>query len=805
MNTHDVLSEKDPIKQQHVLSFIGSCDRPRTVMNDYGMARYYYSKYIVEHAISKPYFLYIWLCFRDSKSTIINMGNYEFFNDETVKPSKMSYRDFTQMYVDPIIVPNVYNIHYECILGSYIYHNYPISLRSVMDRFELRDSGDYCTLSEGNTLLIKTIPKIMAPPDDVYKRDTLHDTDTLMIKYRGSVARCDTRYSIVESTDETAHTELLDVIYRLVDATLPIECAVSKHIFSFPSREINYKQIAAWLTNGRVPHSRMENAQHISTADFIPGAQCEIVNRVLDCHKCYDNSRYEIYRLKSDKVLEISVSSIKTRAEIESSILQMCQTLSKEIHEDFPDPMSIDSTNIAKLRATNSIVFDGMYCRKAPPQVQPLVIRQSEIESVLASDRMILIYNGLYYTTMPKSQSKGNNYIGIINRFGDYNPSKPYIPIIRTYKKNHLQSTTFKELKAYLLRHSQDPTRGNISPLDILLPPSMQYLYKVPLMNPPLDIVNIHTKKTSITDINKVASGEVPDYMKSVLGVSHVRRIVLASRGTGLLDVCKVDPIVLHRYIAENLDSLQDLASMSMDTITKQVKDGMLDHRLYGKAIESLIDKCLIVFDITGVVPYRCSKYESENYVLLFLSASGMYDELQVAAKLGELFENVRALRDVINDKHMDVSGYMKRMPSRDVDYTLIMLRLVSYITRHARENAATIEYKIIPESECKYYVEKIYTRTIYYEGITKCSNARFLEKLVRVRKSNCSCDVNLQWICSVLRDMIPVETFAGLVVISPVDMSLYHPWNFNLEQCLYYSHKCYIVRDNEEVQRIML
>lgn len=185
--------------------------------------------------------------------------------------------------------------------------------------------------------------------------------------------------------------------------------------------------------------------------------------------------------------------------------------------------MDLGAIDIKTLRATNNIAFNSMYCRKAPPRVQLIVIRSLQIQNELNKGKMILIYEGRYYITKDRDISSRIDYIGIVNKFGNYDSNRPYNLIIRTYKKNHLQSKTFKKLKMYLLRHSSDPNWGYISKDDLLLPKHMEHFYNVKLHNPSADVAVIHTKKTAISNIGKVSSGEVLDYIKTMLGTSSLR------------------------------------------------------------------------------------------------------------------------------------------------------------------------------------------------------------------------------------------------------------------------------------------
>lgn len=808
--------EKDSGVEKTVLEFIATCEKPSTVVRDSALAAYYYGKY-VSHAsnsrgISKPYYLYIWLCSREHRSVSVRMSDYKYFSDDTINMGTISYRDFTQMYADPIVDPGTYNIRHSCKLISTIYHNYPISLKSVLDNYPVgllsttssitsAGSKHTCTLVENQLVITKCAPTLMEHPLAHSSLEVLPDDCTLLISSSNSQIRCDRRYTTIDSTDEKTHSDLVSLMTKLTDSTLPVETNMIQHVFAFPSREINYTQVLRWMIINRIPYSHLSSTQ-VTTGHLITGTKCTVAARTLDRHTCYDNGRYEVYRLKGDLVLEVTTEGVVDVEVCGKAMLSMCVNITSSstlssIPYTYQDPLTCDAPNIARLRATNSIVYDGMYCRKAPPQVQPLVIAEDEIQDVLQSGRMILVYEGSYYTTM----SDRHCYIGMINRFGDYDPSKPYVPIIRTYTKNHLLSKKFKEFKAYLLRHSPNPNEGIISSADLLLPQQMAYLYRRPLINPELNVASIHTKKTSVVNSVKVSSGEVPDYVKSMLGTPDVRRVVVAPKGTGLLEACGVSANSLLEYIISHQSTLLDLVSLTIDDMTKHVQEGMLDHRLYGRAIEELTGSCVIVFAVAGIVPYRCTSYEASNCTLLFLSDIGVYDTLIILGDSNSLQSNVKALRDISNSKHVDIEPYMKIQPSRRIDHIQVMIGLVSYISRYALKDSMNVVYVVVDEQTCTKLVDQVYKRPIYYEGITKSRNARFAEKLVTTRINNANVEPNIRWICYMLRPLIHLETVHSVHILSPIDMSEYHLWQHSIEDCLYPSVEAYELSDKEEVQ----
>jgi hypothetical protein len=841
-------SEKSSTKTSIVTDFISRCKPPSLVLVDAGKAAYYYRCYstvaitipVASNSvgttsstsveldatsaigttgtvtasvasslpeISKPYFLYIWLCYTGSKQSNVNMRQYVMFNNEDVKVDSLSYRYFTQMYADPIVYTDKLNLHYASFSSTIIYHRFPISLKSVLDRLPTTSQDDVVVLVEGNLGMIKSRPKLMTK-SDISIQNYKHEKETLVASFRNSTIRCDQRYTTVESDDSYSHDKYVRLLSILTDSVGRERHTVSNHCFSFPSRELNYKQILHWLDSRHIPNSKNHSGVSVVIKGFVDDGDCEVFNRTLDSHRCYDNGDYEVYRLRGDVVLEIIVCSGRDKDHIFQRILSMYHELDHTIQETFADPMDLGDSDIAMLRATNSLAFDSMYCRKAPPRVQPVVIRKSQIPTELAKGKMILVYESLYYTTRDKETSGGADYIGIVNKFGYYDPSKPYSPIIRTYKKNHLVSKTFKELKAYLLRHSTDHNCGYISPEDILLPESMRYLYSTIIHNNSADVSVIHTKKTVVANSNKVSSSEVPDYIKSMLGTNSIRRIMMKDKlGTGLLETCEVDSKGFFKFVLLNNDHT-DTLSLTDDIIEQDITTGNVDHRVYGKLVEEYTGCSLIVFSMEGLVPYRISKLTKSKYRLLFLSADGTYDYI-VALPQNNKQLNIIATKETVNSTTPENIGNLSSLSGRNIDYTLVMIKLVCYVSRVSKMLNLDVSCELIPEERCRELVENVYNSCIYYECIAKASGARYINEMVNIRKTTCRINRSILWIKHILGDIVVLDaseqsgSIRTVTILSPVDITKYNLWDINLEDCLYDSVNCYKLSNHEEIQYI--
>lgn len=749
--------------------------------------------------ISRPCFLYLLICSRSNRSANLHMRDYGYFSDESVDLSKISYRDFTQSFVEQDISPMVsskVHPHYEGKFISTVYFEYPTSLRSILDKIRLVTKGDYVLLSEGDVVYIKFAPVTMDSSPPTYKPP---DKDCLYAEVAGSTLKADNSHILVTSPSRDLLRSLVSTVEHWVSVT-KVDNISSEHMFSFPRREIHYSQILEWLRRKGIRYNSSDTSQHIIAEGFADQSRYEFMNVTLDINKCYREGGTEVYRIKGDTMFQILVHSSKSRGHIERTLRSIYGELDNTISDVYPDPLELDATNIAKLRATNSLVFDSLYCRKAPPIVQPLIIQESQIEESLAMGKMILRYQGILYTTRHSSVSKGQDYIGMINRFGDYDPSRPYIPIIRTYKTNHLISRNFKEFKAYLLRHSTHPNSGYISQEDLILPQGLAYLYRRRVVNPDPVVESIHSKKTIIANTNKVSTGEVPDSIKTLLGTSGVRRHIENHNGTGLLDICDITGEELLIYAIYNRERYKDLISLSVEDIERDVLSHNVDHRVYGKLIEDMTSTCLIVFSMDGLVPYRYSRCEAHDCLLLFMSPSGRYD--RVAVNIHDRIKyNVKHLKDLVNSVDTPDSISLVKPPTRPVDYTHVYLRLLGYLYHSCKSLEIDVSYKIIDEAEVPDIVEEIYNGMVHYEGYVRIPEQRYPEGSVFSRGQQCRVLVSKDLLLKAYSPMVSADRGKEIVVFSPIDMSRYNAWNFLYEDCLYFGIGCYCLGEKEEIR----
>lgn len=815
------------IKHQAVTAFITRLKPPSQMQRQHTLAKAHHLLYLDEPNVphvSKPYFLYIWFCCKKGSSATPQLSHYSYFDGETRQGyeyivSNKTYWNFTQDYVGPATQIEDLVIHCESLLDTDIYAPYPISLKSLLDRTKLLDKNCVYTLIEGNIALVKSMPKPLERQDDDILSKVKTEQNKLIMTTNKSVVCCDHKKCNVISVRVASHELLVSMISNLLRSN-NVKHNKTNHRLVFPAREFNYNQILEWLTRSNTSHSIDHSCQKITIYKLFYDADCHVTNEILDTNECYyDNKGQEIYRLKNERVLVLTVSASIDIEYIKKQVHNIYGNLDHSITEDRVDPMDLPVANIAKLRATNSVIFDSMYCRKAPPEVQPLLIKKSQVQEQVNAGKMVLVYDGRYYTTRDISESSGHNYIGMINRFGDYDPTKPYAPIIRTYKTNHLLSEGFKELKLYLLRNSSNPNKGRISRDDIILPKALQGLYDKDIENPNAVIQYIHSKKIVISNKNKILTAEVPDYIKSIIGVSALRREVAPGRGNRLLEVCDIDTKDFKDYLLANYTRYPDSAELTLASVENDFNNGTLDHRIYGRIIEEYLGKCVLVFSIDHLISYRYSMYSKDLYLPLYLTSAGEY-ELVVCysnsmADLDYIVSNLNKIRDMCNDRLVNVIPPGSSYTRRNVDYTKTAIGIVCFITNAIKDlGDYRIIYNIVPEQSLQAMVEEVYDQCIFQEGIVKSSDSEYLDIFVNMRKQTAKITLTMYLILRVLSPFIyrivapnkdSNDSLGTVVVLSPVDMSRYYSWYVTLEDVLYPSANAYNVSIEEEVQCIAL
>jgi hypothetical protein len=804
----------DSVNYVKIEKFINSQDF-KSITKEHVLAKKCYLDFVSsnDEKVSKSEFLYVWFCVRSKSMLIPRLLLYDFFNDENYpRLSKMSYWDFTQSYISSsssALVEDVkVTICYECFFDTDVYTKYPISLRSFLDKLPLEDRKSKIVLVEGRLAIFKCKPKIMNN-SDINPSDFTHfEKDTLTAYFKDSSIKVNDKCVNVISKDASSHSKYVEIVKSLVKVSEVVEnkCRQAFHI---PNREINYDQIVKWLNDKNV-HCNDKEDEWLSVPNIFNGVEMEIHNKRLESNKCYEAEDAEIYRLRGEKVLTLTGFSDVSKDIIESRLRNIFKELDRNLEEKRVDPMDLDASNIAKLRATNHKLFDSEYCRKAPRDVQPLVIKQSEVSEHLARGKIILIYEGKYYTTQDGTFYANQKFVGMINRFGEYDPRKIYLPIIRTYKKNHLLSEGFKEIKLYLLRFSDNPNRGRISREDILLPKHLERLYDVDIVNPDFKTSQVHSKKTSTAKNTKVVTSEVPDYIKETFRTSNVKRVTIQGIGTKLLECCEVDRLEFLKFATKNLYKYFELSSCkSPEEVEKEILKGTMDHRIYGKMIEDLTEKSLLVFSSSEVVPYRYSKCKKALINLLFVDDEWNYYKMMLpdveTMNKKTLANDVNKVVKMINNCKAENFNKADYYEPRPVDYTRVTISLVSYLIRFFESQDYEVSVELVSEERCKELVEDVYNEHIYYEGMIKTSDSRYSLKYIETRKQQIRIKLSVHLMNKIFHSLICKLTSKKVILYSCVDMTKYAPWNMLLEDCLYYSPRCYHLASDEEVQYVKL
>lgn len=758
---------------------------------------------------AKHVFLYLWLCNSATRAAQVVMARYAWFDTPEVPVSRMSYRDFTQRFVEPIVRSGVAHLHYECEFSCSVAHSFPVSMRRLMDTLPLCSDEDMVLHREGNVLRVKRRPKLMDPEGDDAELARHIAPDTLHYRGKDATMHSDTRQTRLTATSRPVYDKLRCVVVREAEAVSRVDPETLLHVFIAARPEVNFDQALEWLRRQGVRHSVSREHRSAVAEDAIPDARCTIVERILASHRCFDNGEYEVFRLKGSRVLAFEVTSHRERGELEASVQSVLADFDPRVKLAEPELTDADVANIARLRSRNSVLFDSAYCRRAPPRVQPVVIESDEVEAALLKGKMVLRYQGAYYTTKDRDVSGGHDYLGMINRFGDYDPSRPYVPMLRTYRTNHLLSSSFKEFKAYLLRHSPSPHSGMISPEDLLLPSNMAHLYRSPLYNPDPQVAGVHSKKTVITKSLKVQTAEVPDYVKALLGTTLVRRHVHQYQGTGLLEACGVDKRRFTTYVLQRLGEYEDLVTLDESDVRKALESGDMDHRLYGRCIEDFTGYNVLVFGTSEILPYRCSMFEQRRYVLLYTSERGTYDLVTVDTRnKAPVHACLERVRDACNSQAVATSLRRERRLLRPVDPVEVLLRVTSWATLWCEASDVSVVYEVIEEAECQGLADALYATCHMPMGsIARGDPGAYNATLVTTYRSTSRVAMNLSWLASLLRPLVVRHDYApkSIVLRCPVDLSIWHPWRYALEDTMYFSADCYALGDREELCTVEL
>ena len=748
-----------------------------------------------------------------NNSLVTNNTNSSIDNKNISNSVTTNYIKDNRNIGDSVITNNINNIkdnkntftekdiHVVSTFNTIIKLEFPISMRSFFDNMKLMSYGDCVILYESNS----TIKKYKVKPLDkiTQKLEKNNKNENIIAHIKSSIVRLDNMLCSVESTNSSDHDTMVDFCCtKLLSKVITYEQIC--HSIVIPNRQINFKQFVNWLTTKNIQFTKIHNEEYVKVDQLFQNCKCEIRNVTLESNRYYDNVSNPIYRLRGEKILQIDVYGNIEVSTIKELLFSYSSEFNTNITEYHVNPLSLQAEDIARLRSSNGYIFDNEYCRKAPPRVQPIVIEENQIDQELSKGKMILKYGDHYYTTKDANISNGENYIGMINQ-ADLDPRDPnYKPIIRTYKTNHLYSVKYKELKTYLLRNYYVPNRlvqGYIDPKDIILPLHMKDLYKLKITNQIYNRDVIHTKKTRVLDAKKAHTGEVPDYIKSVLDTDAIIRFIYKGKDSGLLNWLGVDKEELKVYIRNNI--IDDLKNIDVSTLEGLIDSGELDHRLFGKALENTVNKNIIVFGMDGVIPYRVSKYERVENITLFQydTDDGIkYDYLSInneetKYKLGEIVNKINTKDD------QDVLKFINFVPSkRKVDYVHIHIKICQYIRKICEENDCNVIYNIIDESQCKDYVEKIYNRIIYFEGYRKVSpNYNSLYVWTHGEYNHVHKKVSLLY--RFLPEFMEYDAVSGNVAMnSVINLNEYCSWNLNLEDCLYNTTDCYHIENDEEL-----
>ena len=721
------------------------------------------------------------------------------------------------------------------LFSSVIYHDYPVMLRSVLDKVSCtqqpadEENTAYCILRWGDVYTVKHIPTLMSSKDPI-RRDIFFDNNAVTVVYSKSTVTCyNTRTEIV-SKDRDAHYSAVKTWEHLLGFKKSAGHDVYRYSFVLPDNIVSFHQVYSALIKRdpklrTVTNSRSEfTGTNIDATDFLeshvdPDFTLMIADVTLKTAQVYKNTKYSYCLAAGDSVLSIFCIPTNTTEDDESyqrarkAALTLLRWADKESTTIPKVNVPISSTNIAQLRSKDPVLFGQEFCRSVPPRCQPIWIDPEHVETERQKGKIIIFYRGNYYTTKDKRYTQGMDYIGFINTVSSKKDTS--LPIIRAYLTNHLKNTKkYRQIKQWALsierkEHGDAGISGKLDPKYIILPDHLKHWYDVVITNPAPVVGIVHTKKTTMTKSEKVASGELPDYIKTLFEYLHITRLVIQREdGNGLLEACGIPKQHREDFLKDVLkmkDSVRDLDGKDEESMTRDVMSGNVDHRVYGKVLERVLYKCIVVFSPQGVIPYRYSLMEADNILPLYLLPNNVYDYINTKVDLERdkrLLSNLKAFCN----SNVVIPAPMNRQRVRSIDYTKVCIGLVSYISRWLKDNNIAYVYDLIHEDTCKELCESVYVHTLYEETHVPFSEKYTSRECIQrcttfKRKLLLSPDADQ--VFSIFTAFLSAEGNDENLVIhvkSPADLTGRWLWNLTLEGCLYFDHNSYIKGQTEEI-----
>lgn len=795
--------------------------------------------------ICRQYFLYMVLTSGNTRYHTKDMSTLSYF-DYPDKPdgviSTMSYAMFIDKYaVEKEEDAFTYDLSMSGLFVSHIEHPYPYLLKSVLDRVKVYDESTrttaYCILKYDRFAHVKHVPQLTSDKPAL-RRDVGCESDTLTVEYGESTVTCTVMHTEIRSTDRNVHGGLVAYWEGLLGTHKTASKDIYRYAFALPDDTVKYHQVVLAVRERGVTHevvrttkielgdADLETAQYLEiTADtqFL----VQVADIQLKASRTYTDTLHPYCRISGDTVLTFFLTP-KSLTHGDTTIDDARQCVQRILRWAASRPVIMQSgktvstnTNISILRTKDHKLFGQDFCRCVPPRSQPIWVDPAHVDEELAKGKIVIVYNGNHYTTKDREVSGGMDYIGFINTVAS---QKTYTQhIIRTYRRNHLDTTLrFRQIKDWALDIVAVGTTGGkwgkINRSKVLLPLKLQHLYDKVIYNPAHVINPVMTKKTTINRDEKVTAGELPDYLKTMLGNPKAyRRVVLSLRGNKLLEACNVTPAQFNEVVELALATVRDGCADIRDLDGKTEMDVIhdlntceLDHRLYGKVIERVTGYGVLVFTRDGIVPYRYSHIEADRLIPLYLLPSGKYDLVVGGATAiidGAKAEEFKAIHNV----PIEVPSPRVMTPSRDVDYTLVCIALVSHLSRWLLERGIAVEYELVHVEECKRLCESVYRCNIPEERHFKLdSKSAITDGLVVCKESRgrSSAIYELQDVLMLhhlYREFVSQKEGSDgdcVLVKSPVDMSQYTLFDYSLEDSLYPTLGAYMVDAHTEIVR---
>lgn len=734
--------------------------------------------------IIKPLFLAIWLSSVSSVPENLLLERYTFFDTPELKVTNKTNKELViQLLGASSTSPRRLIYFVDVTIETMIKHPYPISLQSLLDLLPMSNAKSRVEARIGSLYCLKE-PVNLEEEETQEISDLRLSVGESVCKYynEDSMAVSTHSYTVVTSSSEHSHYNMLKVYSNLF--RLPVVLERRRYIkeVHFPARELSLNSFIKFFSYNQ--RSAYYGQSEIYLENFLGTRWCRILQLTLTSSRCYKDGSTEIYRSKGDQVLIIVLEGEEDIVNFVNKLSELTKSWDPPDKGDYPNIYKLGCSNLSKLRTLDPVMFDSKYARIAPPKAQVIPIPKEEIDETLKSGRMVVKYQGNYYTTTPGSKYK---YLGMMRIPDQELTSNSYV--LRAYSTNHLVSNKGKTIKGYIMKDPKPYSggfKGYIDPEILLLPKSLEKLYRLEIKNPHTAPGLPHTKKLTNPIKNPyVQTGDLPDNVRKLIGDPNaVRKVDIRVNSNGLLESLGLTPEELCNFIRANNILFPDTDPLDLEEVCKLISTRRASHRLIGVYTRYLTEECL-VFDDRGLVPNRRSLYNKGPFVCLYLGPDKVYSKILPGPGKRLDQKLLLSLAERCNNRSLQTANKVCPYISPPIDYIWTHIKLVSYISRRFTSLGYEVGYSIVEPAESKNIVLEASKVLVPYEGYhSKTGTDYYVDCEIYRNEVKFSPGVGFllihYW-------MLVKELGQKYIIIkSPVDFTQYHLLNYTLQDSFY-------------------